>query len=276
MKRAFTLVELIVVIGIIGVLMAVLLGTFSGSTESARSAKCLSNMHNLAMAVQSVGMNESYYPRASPYEYKDSDGETKKVKGWLGDQTDPYEESAETRRTCFDNGAIWDAMKHGRDSYVCPSHRRYAKEHQKGDPLWSYAMSSYFSGGASKDKRRGYRSISRTDRYLLFAEVPFAQMKVGATEIQNGDPSDTALDPVLEYGNEVIGFNHKDGRNVMGHVCFVDGHVEKLRAPADAGNIKNLTEWLCRPVVVDKNGQAKSDFDVRFNGTVYEKDDSNR
>ena len=48
MKKAFTLIELLVVIGIIGVLAGILLTSFSGGTEAARAAKCLSNMRNLA------------------------------------------------------------------------------------------------------------------------------------------------------------------------------------------------------------------------------------
>lgn len=51
MKKGFTLVEILVVIGIIGLIMASLI-YFFGSTESARSAECLVNMKNLANAVQ--------------------------------------------------------------------------------------------------------------------------------------------------------------------------------------------------------------------------------
>jgi len=283
MKKAFTIIELLVVIGIISILMGILIGTFGGSTESARAAKCQANMHNLAMAVQSYGMRSGYYPRASTFENKDGDGNTEPVYGWLGSLTDPYEENEDARRTCFDNGAIWDDMKHDRGSYFCPGHQRYVKElKSKGkklpDPLWSYAMSSYFNAGADSNKQRGYGVFRRADRYLLFAELPYAKMKVGTTDIQDGNLSGSALDPVLDYnGNEVIGFNHKDGKNAMGHVCFVDGHVEKLRAPAEKGNITELTKWLCRPVNVDaSSGEVRDDFDIRFNGTTYEKDEKER
>ena len=56
MKKGFTLVEMLVVIGIIGILVGVLVASFSGGTESARNAQCLTNMKNLAGACQSHGM----------------------------------------------------------------------------------------------------------------------------------------------------------------------------------------------------------------------------
>ena len=53
----FTLVELLVVIGIIGVLAGVLFASFGSGTDAARAAKCLANMRNLAQATISCAAN---------------------------------------------------------------------------------------------------------------------------------------------------------------------------------------------------------------------------
>jgi len=51
-KRGFTLIELLVVIAIIGILAAMVFPVFARARESARKAVCLSNVKNLALAVQ--------------------------------------------------------------------------------------------------------------------------------------------------------------------------------------------------------------------------------
>jgi prepilin-type N-terminal cleavage/methylation domain-containing protein/prepilin-type processing-associated H-X9-DG protein len=48
----FTLIELLVVIAIIGILAAMLFPVFARARESARKTQCLSNIKNIAMAVQ--------------------------------------------------------------------------------------------------------------------------------------------------------------------------------------------------------------------------------
>ncbi len=54
MKRSqgFTLIELLVVIAIIAILAAMLFPVFARARESARKIQCLSNVKNIAMAVQ--------------------------------------------------------------------------------------------------------------------------------------------------------------------------------------------------------------------------------
>jgi len=50
--RGFTLIELLVVIAIIGILAAMVFPVFARARESARKAVCLSNVKNIALAIQ--------------------------------------------------------------------------------------------------------------------------------------------------------------------------------------------------------------------------------
>ena len=51
-RKGFTLIELLVVIAIIGILAAMVFPVFARARESARKVVCLSNVKNLALAMQ--------------------------------------------------------------------------------------------------------------------------------------------------------------------------------------------------------------------------------
>ena len=72
-KKGFSLVELLIVIGIIAVLGGVMLTQFSSSTESALATNCLNNMRSLCNAVLAEATKTGYYPPAGPYEFIDTD-----------------------------------------------------------------------------------------------------------------------------------------------------------------------------------------------------------
>ncbi len=61
--KAFTLIELLVVIAIIGILAGLLLPVLSRTKESGRSAVCLSNLHQIGVALQLyVQDNQNHLP----------------------------------------------------------------------------------------------------------------------------------------------------------------------------------------------------------------------
>ena len=296
----FTLLELIIVIGIIGVLTAILLGQFGGITESARATECLTHLRNLGMAVQSCGMAEDYYPSAGDNEFVDIDGTEiyyKRHKGFVTCGEDShsgyvagggkakshqnlktlstYETNDEKRRYCVTNSAIWRYSARNPDHYICPSHRTAMNRSAQPEPGWSYVMNSYFgydwsrgsetTGGIHRSIK--YGNCKRPDRRLLFAELPWntetnpdgAFLKVSSA---SGDPR---YDGVLQYDDregdslwsgdkEWIGFNHKSGKMVYAHVCFADGHTEKLvLGNSRKKDILELTAWLCQADDIQQN-----------------------
>ena len=236
-KAGFTLLELLIVIGIIAILGGVMLTQFSGSTESAMSAVCLNNMRTLCNAVMADGSRESRYPSAGPYRYfaqreKDEGGEDKPWRqGWIGfsrgdSKVSCYHDGSndgEAQHYAITNGSIWRTMGGQLSAYVCPAHTKYCKQQKKPTPSWSYAMNSYFgwdNGSVAADVEIGRRAfgdgyvsfsysskpISRKrplEKVLLFAEIPFVENGVQHPEWSTS--ADQGNDAILQYppaGNE--------------------------------------------------------------------------
>ena len=200
MKRAFTLIELLIVIGIIAILAGVLLGNYSGITNRVRAAKCQTNMRNLAQAVGSY-LVCGRYPYAGTAEYIQTTGgtdnqglEIREFKGWVSADTRGIEYPIpgnnpanptpisyangdfETVNYAITNGAIWEAVGMNKDCYLCPVHVEACRKQGVRQPGWSYQMNGYFGfgGGAllTSDSYIEAASVTRADRLLLFAEIP--------------------------------------------------------------------------------------------------------
>ena len=206
MKRAFTLVELLVVIGIIGVLAGVLFASFGNGTDAARAAKCLTNMRNLAQATISCAANgksvndntHEYFPLAGSraemgvggdsvmyyenvgwiswlsmndeYGTRGEKGSnTRGSKGFIAlENVSAYSESGVDEKATFAirNGAIWESVNGNHDVYVCPDHARAAGK--KGLTVnWSYVMSAYFGYDWSNGSKAAGISGQSSDRVSL-------------------------------------------------------------------------------------------------------------
>ena len=304
--RAFTLIELLVVIAIIAVLAGVMIASFGGATDSARSALCLTNMKNLAQAVNTYAMKEGVYPLAGSREamgidYNSSQMYYKPQPGWISWLDEgAYENGSGVKQQsshvsvsicpfygtgdvakdtyAITNGTLWKATSYNKKIYTCPEHVRYRANLKKEAPLWSYVMNSRFGYDTSQGSTATtsadapgvfYNTIARTDRVLLFAELPTLDP---ATRSDIADPSGAAADCTLQfkatvngtsYGNEwsgtaeTIGFPHRTGkRDYCGHVVFADAHTETLKHSEAGLKLDELTALLCMGIDVSFDEKA--------------------
>ena len=228
-KKGFTLLELLIVIGIIAVLGGIMLTQFSGSTDSALAATCMNNMRTLCNAVMADGAREGRYPSAGPYRYfvEDSGGTDEKSKrgvwqGWIGYTRGNQDASCyhadgdagEAQHYAITNGTIWRAMGGQRGAYLCPAHTKYCKQMKKPTPSWSYAMNSYFGWnyGIAADIESGRRSFGAgylsftygkksrqrpLEKVLLFAEIPYVEN--GVQQPKWSTAAEKENDAILQY-----------------------------------------------------------------------------
>ena len=75
MKRGFTLIEMLVAIGIIAVLIAAISGSYAGITKAAQRTRCLELVSNTATALTALYQETGVWPRALRQNGGGTDGE---------------------------------------------------------------------------------------------------------------------------------------------------------------------------------------------------------
>jgi prepilin-type N-terminal cleavage/methylation domain-containing protein/prepilin-type processing-associated H-X9-DG protein len=117
--RGFTLIELLVVIAIIGILAAMVFPVFARARESARKAVCLSNVKNIALAIQMylADNNDTLPPEEHRSEAMDyfggmpGGGDEEECSQYLVNMANPY----------LRWPVIFDEYVRNRDVWRCPS-----------------------------------------------------------------------------------------------------------------------------------------------------------
>ena len=136
-KKAFTLVELIVVISIMSLLMAILVPALARATQQGKAIACMSNLRQLSFAAQSyTEASDGYYPMAYIWNHEDTS-----ITCWNWDFKPVVKDGVET----IEPGILWEGEMIERIQQ-CPAFKGDANWSK--DPFTGYNYNSSYIGGS--------------------------------------------------------------------------------------------------------------------------------
>jgi prepilin-type N-terminal cleavage/methylation domain-containing protein/prepilin-type processing-associated H-X9-DG protein len=223
-RKGFTLVELLVSVGIISLLAALLLPALGNAREAARRTQCASNLKTLAMGFQSyAGDNHGALPGIATIPSSPSDWIY-----WAPWYGSPYDR--------FANGPIAMYVSGNESVFRCPSddalHHQVvpgSTEVPQGPYRYSYIMNAFAPDIARYacclfSSQCRYNGIRHSSEKILLLEGNEATMIDGVWV----PPPNTGyvLNDLGDRHDRLLG--HASSSMVMGrgNVAFVDTHVE--------------------------------------------------
>lgn len=123
LRGAFTLVELLVVVGIIAVLVALLLPAVQAARASARRTHCASNMRQVGLAVhQYADTHQGRFPLMA-YHNADDQQTAQTSKSWIA-TLGPYMEDVDAIRLCPEDRSRLEGIEQTATSYALNGYLR--------------------------------------------------------------------------------------------------------------------------------------------------------
>ncbi len=218
-RFGFTIVELLVVIGIIAVLIGLLLPAVQRARRQAVTVQCASNLRQIGTALN-MYLNDSHGITFWRGANLDNDGMEWYVYG-----------GRETGNLCLQQTGIFNrTIPRPLNKYVANNYEVFhCPEDVNGGAPWSYgepAMSQFEWTGNSYN----FNANGEPDIYVGgLSGVPFTQIR---------DSSNTVLflDAAFVWGHLALGYTAPWHPEHKGNVCFADFHVRFMEMPtASAG-----------------------------------------
>lgn len=235
-NRGFTIVELLVVIGVLALLIGILAPALAGVGAGGRSMRCQSNLRQMAIAAQNYAAVYDAYPAAIRFE---------NVNG-------TFERIAWDWVTTFSNqlispGPLWAFSNNPDDVQQCPDCNSSATF--GGDPYTGYNYNTSFIGGEAPFPLTGWDHVRRgvppfacrrASQCAIFGDGGW---KGGANKFMRAPGNSEGISLAILYGGGQA-FRHGHATNV----AFIDGHVSSVNqahqgALATPGNLAQIMDF---------------------------------
>lgn len=218
--KAFTLVELLIVIAIVAVLFAILLPALNGAKESGRRASC---MGNLKQAVSGAMMYANDYADWLPHS-GDAYMPLSSVISWKALLL-PYFGRATTAENC-EGGVL-----------KCPSQRNSSCGNS------TYGFNGFYGGYGWNFETLGWKNIVISG-YLPWVKLGGIKRPGGTIAVADTSDHWLGVDPgplFFIYGTSVDATWFSSRHNGTGVYAWVDGHVS-THEPVEV--MSNMTSWF--------------------------------
>lgn len=213
-RAAFTLVELLVVVAVIALLGAILLPSLRQAKAQAKSAVCLSNLHQMGIAAQSYAHTYqgrfpiAYYNENRPGLFISYAWDFISIKDW--------DAGGATR---IDPGLLWQGSTNTKIQQ-CPSFD--GEDNWLDDPYTGYNYNTSYVGHGQGEAIVApvmVSAIRRPARCALFGDGQYAS---GANKFMRAPWRNPGDEQFAGRFAGTQGYRHRDRTNVL----FCDGHGE--------------------------------------------------